>query len=221
MVRTPSCNFFAQLRPYFYLGAILADITTHLGPDFYSGIIFFGSTPFRSWNTEIMNPWLAGMFPRVLSPELPDLCSTARDFVEAFAFYPEKIHPATKLTWIGAYASQHPGARTNYITRTQDEAALKAAAGKVPVLTLLGKDDKFILSDRVEKLFKETFADVEVYVWPEVGHIPFFEEPEKTRDAILTFVKRVTKVRLFLLQASPVSHISLAGLNITVDHVKL
>jgi len=198
VVRTPSCDFFAQLRPYFYPGAILADITTHLGPDFYSGIIFFGSTPFRSWNTEIMNPWLAGMFPRVLSPELPDLCSTARDFVEAFAFYPEKIHPATKLTWIGAYASQHPGARTNYITRTQDEAALKAAAGKVPVLTLLGKDDKFILSDRVEKLFKETFADVEVHVWPEVGHIPFFEEPEKTRDAILTFVKRVTKVRLSL-----------------------
>jgi len=44
------------------------------------------------------------------------------DFVEAFAFYPEKIHPATKFTWIGAYASQH-----------------------------------------VEKLFKETFADVEVH----------------------------------------------------------
>jgi len=44
-----------------------------------------------------------------------------------------------------------------------------------------------------------------------VGHIPFFEEPEKTRDAILTFVKRVAKVRLFLLQASPVSHTSLAG----------
>jgi len=142
------------------------------------------------------------LFPHVLSPDLPDLCSTARDFVEAFAFYPDKIHPGTRLTWIGAYASQHPGAMMNYITRTQDEDALKAAAGKVPVLTLLGKGDRFILPDRVEKLFKETFADVEVQIWPEVGHIPFFEEPGKTRDAMLTFVKRVTKVQLSYLQAS-------------------
>ena len=220
MVRTLNCSF-TQLGPYFHPGAILADITTHLGSDVYSGIIFFGSTPFRSWNTEIMNPWLAGLFPRVLSPNLQDLCSTARDFVEAFAFYPEKIHPGTKLTWIGAYASQHPGARTNYITRSQDEGALKAAAGNVPVLTLLGKEDKFILPDRVEKLFKETFADAEVHVWPEVGHIPFFEEPEKTRDAILAFVRRVTKVWLSYLQASFLSHILLAGLKITVDCVKL
>ena len=204
MVRTPSRNPFAQLGSYFYPGAILADITTHLGPNFYSGIIFLSSTPFRSWNTEIMNPWLAGLFPRVLSPDLPDLCLTARDFVEAFVFYPDKIHPGTKLTWIGAYASQHPGARANYFTRTQDEDALKAAAGKVPVLALLGKGDKFILPDRVETLFKETFVDVEVQVWPEVGHIPFFEEPEKTRDAILMFVKRITKVPLFHLQTSPV-----------------
>ena len=65
-----------------------------------------------------------------------------------------------------------------------------------------GKGDKFVLLDRVEKLFKETFADVEVQVWPEVGHIPFFEEPEKTRDAMLGFVRRVTKVQVSYLQAS-------------------
>jgi len=142
------------------------------------------------------------MFPRFLSTELSDLCSTARDVIEAFACYPDKIHPATKLAWIGAYAEQHPAARSNYIFRTQDEGALKAATGKVPVLAILGKDDKFLLSDRVEKLYKETFADVEVEVWPEVGHIPFFEDPEKTRNVILAFVKRVAQVRLSHLKAS-------------------
>ena len=141
-----------------------------------------------------MNPWLAGMFPRVLSTDVSDLCSTARNFIEAFAFNPDKIHPATKLAWIGAYAVQHPTARTNYISRTQDESALKAAAGKIPVLAVLGRDDKFILSDRVEKLYKESFTDVEVQVWPEVGHVPFFEEPEKTKSLILAFVKRLAKV---------------------------
>jgi len=181
------------IAPWSAGGAILADITTHLGPESYSGVIFLGSTPFRSWNMEIVNPWLAGMFPRVLSTDLSDLCSTARDFVEAFTFDPDKIHPATKLAWIGAYAYQHPTAKMNYITRTQDEDALKGAAEKVPVLALFGKEDKFLLSDKVEKLYKETFAEVEVQIWPEVGHLPFFEEPEKTRDVILAFVKRVTE----------------------------
>ena len=194
MVRIRNGRFFIRLGPYLYPGAIVVDITTHLGPDFYSGAIFFGSTPFRSWNTEIMSPWFVGMLPRLRSSDLSDLSSTARDFTEAFAFYPDRIHPGTKLAWIGAYASQHPAAKMNYITRTQDEGALKGAVGDVPVLALLGEGDKFILSDRVQKLYKETFADVEVQVWPEVGHIPFFEEPEKTRNAILTFVKRVAKV---------------------------
>jgi len=175
------------------------DITTHLGPDSYSGVIFLGSTPFRSWNTEIMNPWLAGMFPRLLSADPSDLCSTARDLVGAFTFYADKIHPATKLAWIGAYANQHPVARMNYITRTQDEDALKGMAEKVPVLALLGKEDKFLLSDKVERLYNETFAEAEVQIWPEVGHLPFFEEPEKTRNAILAFAEKVTKVRFSCL----------------------
>jgi len=174
-------------------GSIVVDITTYLGPDSYSGVIFLGSIPFRSWNAEITNPWLVEMVPRIISSELSDLCSTARDFVEALTFHPDKLHPITKLAWIGAYASQHPVARMSYISRTQDEGALKSAVGKVPVLALLGKDDKFLLVDPVEKLYKETFADVEVQIWPEVGHLPFFEEPEKTRNAISAFVKRVTK----------------------------
>lgn len=142
------------------------------------------------------------MFPRLLSTDLSDLCSTARDFVEAFTFDPDKIHPATKLAWIGAYANQHPVAKMNFATRAQDEDVLKSVVDKVPVLALLGKEDRFFLPDRVEKLFKETFAEVEVQIWPEVGHLPFFEEPEKTRDEILAFVKRVTTVRLSRLYVS-------------------
>ena len=201
MVRIRSGNFLIQ-RSHPYSGAVLVDITTHLGPDSYSGVIFLGSAPFRSWNTEIMNPWLTGTLPRILSTDLSDLCSTARELVGAFPFDSDNIYPATKLAWLGAYANQHPVARMNYITRTQDEDALKDAAGKVRVLALLGEEDKFLLPDRVEKLYKETFAEVEVQIWPEVGHLPFFEEPEKTKNAILGFVHRVTKVRFAPLQAS-------------------
>ena len=209
-VRTPSGNFL-EMGSYSSSGAIIVDITTYLGPDSYSGVIFFGSTPFQSWNKEIVNPWLAGMFSHLVSTELSDLCSTARDAVEAYAFDPDKIHPATKFAWIGAYAFQHPVAKMNYITRTQDESALKGVVEKVPVLVLLGKEDMFILPDNVEKLFKETFTDVKIEIWPEVGHIPFFEEPEKTRNAILAFVRRVAKVR-FSHSKCPLRFLPLVGL---------
>ena len=153
-----------------------------------------------------MNPWLAELFPRFQSTHVSDLCSTARDFTEAFTFRPDKIHPATKLAWIGAYALQHPTARINYITRTQDEDALKVAAGKIPVIVLLGKEDKFLLPSRVEELYRESFSNIRVQVWPEVGHLPFFEEPERARDVILSFVKGVNEVRPFRLGMFSVSH---------------
>ena len=149
-----------------------------------------------------MTPWFRGMFSRYLSPELPDLCSTAREFVEAFAFDPDRVPPATKLSWIGAYATQHPTVKANFVSRTQDEGAFKGATGKIPVMVLLGKEDKFIFSDRLGELFKETFANVEVHIWSGVGQIPFFEEPEKTRSVILAFVKRATGVRFHRLQVS-------------------
>lgn len=165
------------------------------GHEFYSGVILLGSTPFRSWGAEIVNPWLAELFPCFQSTDLSDLCSTARDFTEVFTFRPDTIHPATKLTWIGAYALQHPTARINYITRTQDEDTLKVAAGKIAAIVLLGKEDSFLLPSRVEELYKESFSNVKAQIWPEVGHLPFFEEPEKTRDAILSFVKGVNETQ--------------------------
>jgi pimeloyl-ACP methyl ester carboxylesterase len=132
-----------------------------------------------------------------MSNDPSDFPTIVRDFVEAFAFFPEKIHPATKLSWAGAYALQPHAARINYTNRIQDEGLLKGVAKKIPALLLMGEEDMFLLPDRLEKLFRETFGDdVEVQVWPETGHILFFEEPERTRDAILGFVKRVNKVRL-------------------------
>ena len=115
---------------------------------------------------------------------------------------PDRVPPATKLSWIGAYATQHPSVKANFVARTQDEGAFKGATGKIPVMVLLGKEDKFISPDRLGELFKETFADAEVHIWSGVGHIPFFEEPEKTRDVILAFVKRVIEVRFYRPQVS-------------------
>ena len=183
--------------PHSHLGGVIADITAHLGPECYSGVVFFASPAFLTWRTEIFHPWFAELLFRIISNDPSDSPKISRDFVEAFAFSPEKIHPTVKLAWVGAYALQSHAVKMKHLDRIQDEGPLKSVVKGIPALLLMGKEDKFLSPEKMEKLFRETFGDeAEVQIWPEVGHLPFFEEPEKTRDAILGFVKRVKKVRL-------------------------
>lgn len=102
---------------------------------------------------------------------------------------------------MGAFMSQYPvaGARDP----EQGEKALKDAAERISVLALLGKEDKYFYSDVLKEKYEETFKSPEVLVWDEVGHLPCFEEPGKTRDAILAFVKRVSDMG-HIAQGSPV-----------------
>jgi hypothetical protein len=149
------------------------------------------------------------MFPSVCSNNLSDLGSAAQKFTEAFTFRSDEARPGTEFAWITAYTSQNPVARTNYINRTQDEHALKAAVGKTPALVL---EDKFSLPARAEDLYKENFLDFEVQIWPEVGISPFSRSRRKTRGVILAFVKRVSKVRPFHLRMSLVTYCKPHGL---------
>ena len=79
--------------------------------------------------------------------------------------------------------------KLQYFPRHSHEK-LKEMICHTPVLVILGEEDKLLFSRDLGELYKATFPDHEVHIWPEVGHLPFFEEPEKTRDAILNWVKK-------------------------------
>lgn len=167
---------------------------THIDSECYSGVIFLSSAPFWSWGREVMSDMWQRMCPIVLSPYTSDLCSTVNELFEASTHHPEKVPPMTKLAWIGVYALQHPEARVYYLCRQQDADGFSNMARSISVMVILGEEDKFLKSMKLKGLYEETFGSrksAEVQTWSGVGHLPFFEEPEKTRDAILAFVKRV------------------------------
>jgi len=182
------------------LGAIVTDTTKHFGPDSYSGVIFLSSTPFRSWDRKVDSGKIDSFGFSITHPTVYDITYGAERLVETFTSNPEKVPPETVFAWTAAYISWHPSARINHSYRAvgqcevyRHEKALREAGGKIPTLVILGKEDKFLLVNKVEKLYREAFTGelVEIQIWPGVGHLPFYEEPEKTRDAILEFVRKV------------------------------
>ena len=176
--------------PYSYLDTTVADITAHLGPDCYSGVVFLSSTPFPSWNKEVLTPWRKDIISRLEASNVFGASSIMREFVRAFTYDPENVDRRTQFSWIGGFVSHEVVTKPSSLF--SEEPLRKAAkAGKVSALVLLGKDNMCLESEKVEGLYKETFKSVEVHIWPKVGHLQCFEEPEMTRNAILAFVEKV------------------------------
>jgi pimeloyl-ACP methyl ester carboxylesterase len=157
------------------------DITDHIGADCYSGMIFLGSTPFRSWDATVMHDWFEKRHLCVRSASASDLRSTAPELVGAFTH--QEVPEAKVYEWIGRYVTQNP------MGRESEELKLQDAANNTPVLVLLGEKDLFLDSEKMKEKYQTELPKAKVHIWPGVGHAPFFEAPEKTRDAILTFLK--------------------------------
>ncbi len=74
--------------------------------------------------------------------------------------------------------------------RSQDETALMAVAGTLPLIAIQGELDQHLIAHKVQQYLKEHFPRSEFRLLPGVGHAPFFEAPEVTIGIILEFVKR-------------------------------
>ena len=56
----------------------------------------------------------------------------------------------------------------------------------VPSLVLWGEEDRVLHVSSVDKFFQH-MPNVEVEVWPNVGHAPMVEVPEKTAQRLMQF----------------------------------
>jgi pimeloyl-ACP methyl ester carboxylesterase len=59
----------------------------------------------------------------------------------------------------------------------------------VPTLILWGRDDHLIAPASAEK-FKDAIAGSELVFYPEAGHLPQWEQPDRTATDIGSFVER-------------------------------
>jgi pimeloyl-ACP methyl ester carboxylesterase len=62
---------------------------------------------------------------------------------------------------------------------------------RVPSLVVQGEDDEYGTLAQVDAIERGAGASVERLVLPACGHAPHRDQPEKTRDAIVNFVRRV------------------------------
>lgn len=68
----------------------------------------------------------------------------------------------------------------------------RLAGLSVPSLWIWGRRDQ-IVSSRYAERVERTVPGAEVHVWDGIGHVPQFEAPTETNDAILDFIERVDR----------------------------
>ncbi|EIN12818.1 alpha/beta-hydrolase [Punctularia strigosozonata HHB-11173 SS5] len=185
------CDAYHLDKPFvagWSLGGIIpADIATHYGTDIISGVILFGGFPYRSMDPLVAHPDVQSWLPDFLSDE------GCVKFVESCVAPPadESVLPYdTKMMWIGAAASMHPLARTHVTTRAQDETKLLEGATELPYLVLQGEMDTHIQWRKMQAFMGEHFSKAEFVLLEGCGHAPFFEQPDRVKIALLSFVRR-------------------------------
>ena len=64
----------------------------------------------------------------------------------------------------------------------------------LPFLCIHGSEDQHMIAANHEKFMKSKFSNVEYHTIPDLGHMPFWEQPEKINELVLAWVKKVSQV---------------------------
>lgn len=177
-------------------GCIAADICTHLGSDYISGIVYLAAMyALDSSTPRVLSTRLKEMMPGLTSRDDVTLYKrTVLQFADGCFFDPSSVPYETRVAWIGAAFSQPPVVASLVLRREQDPQQLFEAGKKgLRCLYLHGKEDNHRTSPRaVAEELKPYFGDaMEVVEVDNAGHAFFFEQPQETNRLLLDFVKKV------------------------------
>ena len=182
-------------------GVIAADVATYYGLNLVRGVVLMGSFPHRNMLEQVATPWILNFIPRLLDPSLDLFGQTDKEFAESCVAFGDKLDQATKYTWMGAVAGQHPDIRVWSIPHTQNETALMAAAKKFPYLVLHGTMDHHIDGSKLRPFMNQYFGNFVFRLWPNVGHASFFDNPDPANKEIVAFANRLNSPSVSVLDA--------------------
>ncbi|KZT52833.1 alpha/beta-hydrolase [Calocera cornea HHB12733] len=176
-------------------GSFAADVCAHPGPDVLHGIVFMDCVPFcqPAVVMGITTPALGALVPGLLTTDDVALFSrTILEFIESCAYDKTRMSYRTRAALLGDSILQPPAVRNAAFTRTTDPAPFLKAGATLPLLFLHGREDEHLVAERVLEVIQPSFGErLEVHILEGVGHGPFIDAPEKTRELVLDFVKRV------------------------------
>jgi len=191
------CEAFKVNKPFlagWSLGGIVAaDAVAHYGTDYISGSILINAMPYRAMHPEVANPVILEILPRILANDATEFSKGVRDFVISCATPGRSIPYSDMCMWTGTILLQHPLARTYSVSRTQDERALMSVSKTLPLLCIHGSEDQHMIATDHEQFMKLNFGNVEYHTIPGIGHMTFWERPEKINELMLAWIKKVSQ----------------------------
>lgn len=177
-----------------FLGTIATDLCAAYGPSILSGVIYLAGLPYiGDIQPKIGTTLVRQLVQGLTGSDVALVSSSAIGFVESVVVEPAKLQFETKVAWLGCVALQPPSVRRYVIMRSQDPRRfLEEGTKQWPLLILHGTEDLQIQGESLIREMKAVFADCEEHLIPNAGHAVFWDQPERVRDEILGFVKRVS-----------------------------
>ncbi|KAG6915143.1 hypothetical protein DXG01_013060 [Tephrocybe rancida] len=195
------CEAFSLDKPFFagwsLAGAIAADLCAAHNPVHISGIIWLGALPYMGDILPIVaTPPVPSFTPGICTPSTSSEALSQRiKFCHALVA-PHRLPSipfADMCSWVGAATHLLPECASLLISRTHDAARSKEEGKKgLPLCIIHGADDIQISGKDVIEQMEPQFKDCEAHLLPGIGHILFWEDPEKVAGIIQKFVARVT-----------------------------
>ncbi|KAG6840255.1 hypothetical protein C0991_007912 [Blastosporella zonata] len=206
------CEAFALDKPFYagwsLAGAIAADICAAHNPVPIRGIIWLGALPYMGDIMPIVaTPVVLSFLPGLCTPE-----SASEALSQRIKFCHTLVAPhvlpnvpfADMASWVGAATHMLPECAKLLIGRTHDATRLKEEGAKgLPMCIIHGADDVQISGKDVIEQMEPHFTNCEAHLLPGLGHILFWEDPEKVADIIQTFVARVAPNEVIITCSTP------------------
>jgi pimeloyl-ACP methyl ester carboxylesterase len=166
-----------------YGGRVIAEYLMQYGDRHIAGINFVGA--FTKVEKDILGP----ATPAVLKMASANLEESIANTIAFLKFCTAAMLPVEDLQTMLAFNMVVPAQVRGYLLGRPApyEDALKKIA--VPVLVTHGKEDRVALATMVDYTTR-VIAHAEASIYPGVGHMPFWEAPERFNRELAAFVKK-------------------------------
>jgi non-heme chloroperoxidase len=172
------------LSGWSYGGEIICDYLRHYGEDNIGGINFIGAV---SKLGEPVFPFLGQEFVAIANGLFSDVVGESADTLNKFIhiWFHQKPSMEDYYLFLGFNATVPPYVRAEAFGRTVENDDILAKISK-PMLITHGENDRLLLMEMAD-YHKSKVGHAQVSRYPEAGHIPFWEKPERFNSEMRTF----------------------------------